>query len=598
MGWIALPLLALELLAPGEPPVVAPVQLDVAVVDARGASVGALPAEAFRLVESDGLDLVDVRYVPAAPPPAGPTTPPRRLRTIEDEREATRRPGARVLALFLDEYHVSPGATAGVRDALARFIRERTRDGDLLLVVKPLDSLLELRFTTDRASVAAEVDAFEGRLGDYRPRSRLEAEMMAGDTARLDGLRAQVALSALQAITAHLTRLPDVRKALLVVSEGFDVPASRRGGVPIPTADAIGRLANRHTVAIYALDPRPAGAAADPAGEETPFVGPLAADTGGAVLRGPLSEGFERVGRDMDGYYLLTVRAPADGRFHPLRVALARPGLTARGRPGFWAVSAEEAAAARRLTTPPAPRPLPAPVRTSRLILPWFGQARGEAGRTEVTIVWEPARTRSGLPPRALPPSRLQVTAKAEDGTPLFAGPLAPSVSEQAGPDARVRFSAPPGRVRLEMTIEDAAARVLDTDTRDLLVGRLAGSFAIGTPAVFRARTARAFAELVRRLDAAPTAARDFSRVERLLIRVPVYAASADPHVSAVLTNRAGRPMRDLPVERAPAPGLFAIDLPLASLAAGEYNVVVGVRAREEDVQDAVKETVSFRVTP
>ena len=90
--------------------------------------------------------------------------------------------------------------------------------------------------------------------------------------------------------------------------------------------------------------------------------------------------------------------------------------------------------------------------------------------------------------------------------------------------------------------------------------------------------------------------AREFSRTERLLIRFPAYGPSdAAPDVSAKLLGRMGHALRDLTVSRASTPGgENAIDLPLASLAAGEYLVEVEAATAAGDAKDRV----GFRVTP
>jgi hypothetical protein len=116
----------------------------------------------------------------------------------------------------------------------------------------------------------------------------------------------------------------------------------------------------------------------------------------------------------------------------------------------------------------------------------------------------------------------------------------------------------------------------------------------IGSAEVFRARSAREYRALAGDPNAAPVASRQFSRAERLLIRVPVYAAAAPPPaVSARLVSRFGSALRDLDVARADGDA-YQIDLPLAGLAAGEYSVELTASAGS----GAVKENVPIRVTP
>jgi hypothetical protein len=172
--------------------------------------------------------------------------------------------------------------------------------------------------------------------------------------------------------------------------------------------------------------------------------------------------------------------------------------------------------------------------------------------------------------------------------------PTGPAVIEDPGSTpSRATFAMRPGRLRLRMEIQDAAAQVLDQDVRDISVRDLRGDVAVGTPEVLRARNAREF----RTLDvdgAVPVASREFSRTERLLIRFRAYgAAGAAPQVSAKLLGRGGQAIRDLAVAPAATEGDLAIDLPLASFATGEYVVEVTAKSGARDASDRL----TFRVT-
>ena len=111
---------------------------------------------------------------------------------------------------------------------------------------------------------------------------------------------------------------------------------------------------------------------------------------------------------------------------------------------------------------------------------------------------------------------------------------------------------------------------------------------AIGTPKVFRARTAREFVLARNNPNAVPTAARDFSRTERLLIRFEAYGnGGAAPAVTAKLLNRAGQKMSDIPVQ-ANAGQPFQIDFILAPLAAGEYILELDAKSAENTAQQMI----------
>src|SRR5205823_5466509 len=110
----------------------------------------------------------------------------------------------------------------------------------------------------------------------------------------------------------------------------------------------------------------------------------------------------------------------------------------------------------------------------------------------------------------------------------------------------KVSFEARPGKMQLRISVESAASDVLDSETREVAIPDLTASEALGTPAVFRARTVRELQQLKSDAQASPTASREFSRTDRVFVRVPVYDPNAT--VTAKLLNRAGNAMADLPV--------------------------------------------------
>jgi len=549
------------------------VRIDAIAEDARGRLVGDLKAADFEIHE-DGAKPVDAVQ----------------LRRAE---------GPRLVALYLDEYHTSRDAvTASLRERLIRFIDRTLDPSDLLVVMKPLDSVLAIHLTADRDAARRAIAGFAGRRGDYEPRNAYEKNFMAGTPARIDAARMQVAVSGLNALANQLGAAATGRKALIVVSEGLLRSERRRGQEFLATVDTVARSAYRATVAVYFIDP--GGAADADRGRET--LRALATDTGGASLTGDIDAGLQRVAAELSGYYLLTYQAThvEDGRFHDVQVKVKRAGVRLRARKGFWAPSPDDALRAAilaRVNDPVKPPP-PEPMRhLSPLIRPWVGLARGENGMTRVTIVWEPAARipgeRSGHTP-----SRVQLTALAADGTALFDGPLLPTgpgvVAAPGLTPARAVFDAAPGRLRLRMAIEDVATGVLDRDVRDFAVSDFRRAVAIGTPAVLRARNAREL-RLLGEEDAVPVASRDFSRAEHLLIRFPAYSPDGGaPSLSATLLNRLGQLMRELPVAPAAAPGGDnQIDLPLAGLASGDYMIEVKASSPAGEAKDRI----GFRVT-
>jgi VWFA-related protein len=362
--------------------------------------------------------------------------------------------------------------------------------------------------------------------------------------------------------------------------------------------------ANRNNVAIYAVDPR--GLATNEFGidqnigmqQDRQYLNStmdtlrtLALNTDGRAIvnRNDITIGMKQIVRDTSAYYLLGYNSTftaTDGKFHEIKVRLRRPGLQVRARKGYWAFTTQDAAKA--LAPPKADPPKAvetalaaiAPPSRSRVVRSWIGTDRGTNGRTKVTFVWEPASRAPGDQARnGDTPARVTLTAVGPDGTPYFRGRVpdtppaatAPASAAASGP-AKVSFEALPGKMQLRVSVESAASEVLDSEVREIAVPDLTSpETAIGTPAVFRARTVRELQQLKSDGQASPTAAREFSRTERVFVRVPVYGAN--PTLTAKLLNRAGDPMSELPVTTVAQ--ARDIDLMLSALPPGEYVVEI-----------------------
>jgi hypothetical protein len=303
---------------------------------------------------------------------------------------------------------------------------------------------------------------------------------------------------------------------------------------------------------------------------------------------------------DANGYYMLTYRSKheEDGKFHPVEVRAKRARVQIRARSGYWAPSANDRFVAELLARPSGPPVIhlePAH-RISPLIQPWFGLSLGDNGKTRVTFVWEPSVAVPG--DRGRPAAaRLELTALGGSDAVVFEGAVLPTgpgmIEEASGEPSRAVFDVAPGQLRLRMKIEDASRDEVDSDVREILVRDLRGGVAIGTPEFLRARNAREFRTLDRAAEAVPVSSRQFSRTERLLIRFPAYAPGGQqPSVSARLLNRMGQPMRTLEVRPA-ADGEHEIDLTLAGLATGDYQVEVAATSPAGHTT----EVLGFRVT-
>jgi len=588
-------LAAVAVAADEQPSPVRLVRLDVIATDARGQSVDTLKPSDFDVREEGAVQPIEeARFVRAGQQDADRSLVP--IQSAADERIEAKGPNTRLVAIFLDDYHVSAGNSARARGALLHFVDEYLEPGDLLAVMRPLDSLFSIRLTRDRERNRQAILDFNGRLGDYTPKNSYERNFVAGSPARIDQLRAQITTSALNALALHMGSLDsDARKTLIVVSEELPRADRRRGLEGLPTIDTVARSANRHNVSVYAVNPLEAVASGNTADAPGDSLQSLAASTNGQVIAGmpDLVEAMRPIAADSSAYYLLRYKTSrTDGRFHDVQISVKKPGVSVRTRKGYWAVPPDEELRAA-LLKPRAPVRVEPPRRISPLIRPWFGAARGENGQTRVTFVWEPAVHIPGTKQPLAAHVLLKVLAS--DDRVLFEGavqPTGPLGGEADVSHARAEFDAAPGNLRVRMSIQDQTSQAIDSDSRDVNIRDLREPVAVGTPLVYRGRNARDFRALDTE-EAAPVSSREFSRTERVVIRFPVYAPDS-AQVTATLQNRKGQVMRDLAPQPVRAGSPYrGVDLSLAGFAAGDYRVAVVAKTPAA----TASEFVEFRIT-
>ena len=148
----------------------------------------------------------------------------------------------------------------------------------------------------------------------------------------------------------------------------------------------------------------------------------------------------------------------------------------------------------------------------------------------------------------------------------------------------------------MRLTVEGVTGvGTLDTETRTIDVPDLTKTdTSISTPRIFRGRTVREMQTLVTDAAAMPAATREFSRAERILIRFDAYGPGTDkPEATAILMNRGGQKISDLPVAPAAVAGTHQIELGFASVPTGEYLVEITVKGSGGEI----KELIPLRVT-
>ena len=588
--------------SPAPPPV--NIRINVVVTDRRGRPLVDLKPTDFQLDDNgvtQALASVELRRAPAAVPSAGATP----IVTEDEERAAAQDPATRVFAIFLDEFNVTPGVnSARVRDAATKFLAESVRPGDLLYMLKPMDPVNGFRFTRDRSAAQATIARFEGRKGDYAPRTPFETQYIGRTPAAVDGARAQIVTTGLREMIMAMGELRPARGAIVLISEGFSGTAlnERRR---LPDWQGLARASSHFNLPIYTFDPRDPlpPAPPDAAPDETTVdrgadtLQALARQTGGEAVedaRG-LDSGLAKVSRDLDSYYVLTYQPsqPTDGRFHPIAVRTARKDAQVRVPSGYWSpLSSEWRTWLDRDRTPAAPA---APVRAlkrSRLIDTWYGFVRGDDGKMSLVFSWEPSAVGSTLRSR---PQVVELKVSTPQGTALIDREVSPASDQNTDPSlGRVLIPVPAGRLQLDLSIRSADGAVLDAGAQDVDVPITRGTGPVLLqPQLVRSRTLREFRTLSAATDVAPTPSRVFSRSERLLIRVPAFNPDGGAVTASVsVSNIKGATIRSL--EQVPYEGAAPqFDLPLAFLAPGEYGLEISVTSPT----GTARQLIRFRLT-
>jgi VWFA-related protein len=624
------------------------VRVDVLVHDRDDEPVIDLTEADFEILEDGVPQQIEQFTVVRIEGGARPAVAPRReIRTRADEERVVGSDDVRVFVLFLDDYHVRKSNSMQVRLPLTNFLRTELGPNDIVAVMYPLMSVQELSFTRDHESVVRALESFQGRKYDYTPLNEFERRYVRASTEVVERIRNEVVMTALRGLAVRLGGIREGRKSVIFVSEGFTVmlpPQMRRGDASMPInpfaptdadprfersaeafseADLYNQMrlvfdaANRNNTAIYSLDPRglavfefdidDTGAAPLPDFATDRRVLQSTQDTlrtlseqtdGRAIVnRNSLDEGLAQIVEDASFYDLIgytSSQSPDDGKFHEIRVRVDRPGVDVRARRGFWALTPEEA---ERAAAPPAPvvatpvqqalASISPAVRAGKFVKTWLGTERGTDGRTRVTVVWEPLPVPPGERREAASGVSLLVANAAGD---LVYRGRAPERSAGGEPPHRLSFEAAPGQVELRLTVEGPGGGTLDQelttfDVPDFTVPEVR----LGTPRVFRGRTVAELRALGANVDAVPTALREFSRTERLLIRFDAYGPGGAPvEPTAALLNRGGDRMAEVPVAVASAGGTHQIDLGLAGLAPGEYLLEISVAGSEGDLSELV----------
>src|SRR5688572_4896465 len=376
------------------------VDVDAIVTDEKGHFVTGLTRSDFEVFE-DGkpqkIEMFSYVDLPVEPPDGFAAL----NRPVSGDTKSNRRPfDGRVYVIVLDDLDISPLRGGLVKSAAREFVERHLGVNDLAAVVYTSGRPEATQdFTNDRTLLLSAIDKFAGRrfrsaavealerhyhqelTAMNRPDDYSNAGADIKDSAAPIDIRdvereqrAVMVLDTLRNLGEFLAGVRGRRKAVLLFSEGLEMPIGEIYGIHTAT-DVVGAIkdaitaAARSNVNFFALDPRGligmTSEYIETAGSHAPDVAlgvfgsvnpqqglvtemklsqdslrTLSEETGGfaAVNQNMLGSAFGRIVDANSRYYVLGYYPPTtarDGRFHRIEVRVKRPGLRVSARRGY-----------------------------------------------------------------------------------------------------------------------------------------------------------------------------------------------------------------------------------------------------------------------
>jgi VWFA-related protein len=570
---------------PAQPPVFRTgtnlVRVDVMVTNRAGQPVRDLTAADFEVKENGQAQTVtSFKLVEASGQPTDDYSLP--IRSTEHAAAEAARDDVRVFVIFWDEYHIGEFASAiRAREQLTEFVLEAFGPTDLVALMDPLTTTDSLRFTRDRRALADAIHKLKGRRGVYVPPRSIVEENHFRAQFGVERARAEVTASALKSVMAHLGSLREGPKSILFVSEALG-PLGRDEHTIL--SDLM-RTAHHNNTSVFTFDPRGLQVGM----RSSTQLATLAYGTGARPhSTNDMRPGLVRAVARSSAFYLLGYAppdSPLDGKFRNISVRVKRDGIDVQARRGYWQLRGEEVARARTAAAAAAlPPDIEAalheltPANSHRPVELWAGWTGGPS--RAITVAWAARETGPAVRDQV---ASLSIEVK-RGGTTIYSGPVAADGTT---------FDAPSAEVIIVATARNAAGDIVDVQERTLTVpDATAVPLAIDTPVVYRVRTPHD----ARLLDAgkAPRAAtRVFTPTERLRVRTAVQGTLAvGATLSASLLGPRGDRLAALPIRPALATGAFDVDLPLSSIALGEFLIRFDAVSGDQRAQALV----AFRV--
>jgi VWFA-related protein len=157
--------------------------------------------------------------------------PRRDPNSVADMRDKVADPRRRVFVLFLDTYHISMGSTMWSRKAFQRFVERMVGPDDLMAGMTPDMSAESLAFGSRTETLERFLDTLYGKKDALINQNEEEDAMLqclgtpGPQNWQLlrDRWRTKKTLDAIEALVAHVGGMRDERKAIVTVSEGWQL---------------------------------------------------------------------------------------------------------------------------------------------------------------------------------------------------------------------------------------------------------------------------------------------------------------------------------------------------------------------------------------
>jgi VWFA-related protein len=369
------------------------IELDVSAIDKDRRPVLDLTAADFTVtVDGQPRPIVAFKAVDLTPPEIAPAA--RWVRETAPDVSTNSAPAGRVVVILMDDgsfNQVDDDMTAakrkpvvdqqGVRKMreVARTVVNEIGPDDLAAVVFTENNHTAETFTNDKKRLLAAIETsaiYPGMtIGYAPPRGDRDIDFRravdAGGDWRGNCVCGVCSISALEKVALALRSLPHQRKVVVYISAGIIVPMEIKDNTGVEGAHGASascgpmrhlamarafRQAALANVTVQAIDPKGLDTTIDDiarpiATARLNFLRTVAEQTGGraVVNNNDMERAVPAVLAESSSYYLLGVEQPIvkdDGRFHPIRVRVNRPGVEVRTRTGFYAPTDKERQAA------------------------------------------------------------------------------------------------------------------------------------------------------------------------------------------------------------------------------------------------------------